>query len=234
MRDRSPSADIIVRDSLVSALRTRLDSDFIDPAITAFGARPASITNGVMAQTSFSAGGSVGGGTQVALRRDINGAVDAFIDANLTDTLVWIMRKNTALKVSMMVNSLGEPDALVANIGPDGGTLAGIPVITSQFVPATGSPTGDYVILVDAQSIWFADEGGFSLDFSHEASVAMEDAPSAAALTGSPGSVTSLSTTALVSLRQENLMGWRGERTVNWLRARPNAVVVIEPVNWGE
>lgn len=235
MRDSSPSADIIVRDSLVNALRTRLDSDFIDPAITASGARPASITNGVTAQTSFSAGGSLGGGTALSIRRDINRAVDAFIDANLqTDSLVWIMRANTAMKLSMIVNSLGEPDALFANVGPAGGTLAGIPVVTSQFVPATASPTGDYVVLMDAQNIWFADEGGFNLAFSREASIAMEDAPTGAAFTGSPGSVTGLSTGSLVSLFQEDLVGWRAERTVNWLRARSNAVVVIESVNWGE
>ena len=235
MRDSSPSADVIIRDSLVAALSTRINQDFIDPAITASGARPASITNGVVAQTSFSAGGSVGGGTALAMRRDIARATDAFLDANFdAGNLVWLMRTNTALKASMIVNSLGEPDALVGNLGPNGGTLAGIRVVTSNFVPATASPTGDYVVLIDAQSIWFADEGGFSVDFSREAAVAMEDAPTGAAFTGSPGTVTALSTTALVSLFQENLVGWRAERQCNWLRARPNGVVVIESVNWGE
>ena len=48
LRDSSPSAEMIIRDSLAGALRERLDTDFINPAKSAAtGVSPASITNGV-------------------------------------------------------------------------------------------------------------------------------------------------------------------------------------------
>jgi HK97 family phage major capsid protein len=47
LRDSSPSAETLLRDSLAAALQERLDIDFIDPAKTAVpGVSPASITNG--------------------------------------------------------------------------------------------------------------------------------------------------------------------------------------------
>jgi HK97 family phage major capsid protein len=230
LRDSSPSADILVRDALVGALTELMDSDFIDPASTASGARPASITNGVTAIASESAGGSVGGGAAEAVRADVKALMNAFIAANLMPN-VWIMRATTALSLSLMQNPLGQPEFPTISI--NGGTFSGLPVIVSQHVPAVGSPTGDYVVLMDSNSVWIADEGGLSIDMSREASIEMDDAPAGAAFTGSPGSVTGLGTTSLVSLWQQNLIGWRAERTINWRRARLVGVQVLESANWG-
>ncbi|HJQ89260.1 MAG TPA: phage major capsid protein, partial [Propionibacteriaceae bacterium] len=231
LRDSSPSADVMVRDSLAGALTELMDSDFIDPAQAASGAAPASITNGVTAIASTSAGGSVGGGPADAVRADVKTLMNAFIAANLMPN-VWIMRSTTALSLSLMQNPLGQPE--FPGVTLNGGSFQGLPVITSQHVPVIGSPTGDYVVLLDSQSVWFADEGGLAIDVSREASIEMDSAPTGAAFTGSPGSVTGLSVTSLVSLWQQNLVGWRAERTVNWLRARLAGVQVLESANWGE
>jgi HK97 family phage prohead protease len=233
LRDSSPSADMLIRDSLVGALTELMDSDFIDPASGASGARPASITNGVTAITSGSAGGSAGGGPADVIRVDVRTLMNNFITANNPPSQgVWIMRATTALALALMQNPLGQAE--FPGITMNGGTFLGFPVITSEHVPQVGSPTGDYVVFVNASDIYFADEGGFSLSMSTEASIEMDDNPTGAAFTGSPGSVTGLGTTSLVSLWQQNLVGWRAERTVNWLRARLSGVQVIASVNWGE
>jgi hypothetical protein len=47
LRDSSPAADSIIRDSLAEALRERMDVSFIDPDVAAVaGVSPAAITNG--------------------------------------------------------------------------------------------------------------------------------------------------------------------------------------------
>lgn len=230
LRDSSPSADILVRDSLVGALTELMDSDFVDPASTASGARPASITNGVT--TVIAQGGGTYGSAE-NVRADVRAMMANFIAANNPPSQgVWIMRATTALALSLMQNPLGQAE--FPGITMNGGTFLGFPVISSEHVPASASPSGDYVVFVNASDIYFADEGGMSIDMSREASIEMDDNPTGAAFTGSPGSVTGLGTTSLVSLWQQNLIGWRAERTVNWLRARPSGVQVLEGVNWGE
>lgn len=230
LRDSSPAADTILRDSLAASLVELIDSDFIDPASGASGARPASITNGVT--TVIATGGGTYGSAD-NIREDVRALLNNFLSANHDpETGVWIMRSTTALALSLMQNPLGAPE--FPNITRGGGSFMGFPVITSMHVPAAGSPSGDYVVFVDAQSIYFADDGGIRIDMSREASVAMDDNPTGAAFTGSPGSVTGLATTSLVSLWQQNCVGFLAERTINWMRARSTGVAVLEGANWGE
>ena len=106
-----------------------------------------------------------------------------------------------------------------------GGTFAGLPVITSEYVP---SPTaGSYIFLVNAKDIWLADEGGFTVDMSTEASLEMDSVPT-------QSSVATVVPTALVSMFQTNSVAFRAERTINWAKARASAVAGIDTVNYGE
>ena len=217
----NPSADAIIRDSLVDALRERLDIDFIDPSkVAVAGVSPASITN---AATPIRSTGS----TADNVRADIRALFGAFIAANNAPTSgVWIMSATTALALSLMLNPLGQPE--FPGISMTGGTLFGLPVIVSEHVPTvTGSTDpaddGAYVVLVNAQDIYLGDEGGFSVDFSREASLQMDDAPSNPT-TGA---------TVLVSLWQRNLVGFLAERTINWAARRASSVQVLSAVNWG-
>ncbi|MEY9098879.1 HK97 family phage major capsid protein/HK97 family phage prohead protease [Sinorhizobium fredii] len=216
LRDSSPSADGIVRDSLVAALRERLDTDFIDPAKAASaGVSPASITNGISAIASS--------GTDAdAVRADVKALFQTFIDANNAPTSgVWIMSATMALALSLMTNALGQPE--FPGITMNGGTLFGLPVITSEYVPTiTG---GSYVALVNAQDIYEADEGGIMVDMSREASLQMDNAP-----TMTSDSPTG---TSVVSLWQTNSVGFRAERTINWARRRTSAVALLSGVAWG-
>lgn len=210
IRDSSPSAEMIVRDALAAALRERLDIDFIDPAkADVTGVSPASITNGA---TAIAASGT---GDADSIRLDVRSLMATFIAANNAPTSgVWIMSSNNALALSVMVNALGQSE--FNGIGMNGGTFFGLPVITSEHV-------GSNVILANASDIYFADEGGISIDLSREASLQMDNAPD------NP----STASTVMVSLWQRNLVGIRAERSLNWARRRASGVAYLTGAEWG-
>jgi HK97 family phage major capsid protein len=215
LRDSSPSAEMIVRDSLAAALRERLDTDFIDPAKSASaGVSPASIANGISPIPS-------NGGTADDVRADIQALFGAFIAANNAPTSgVWIMPATMALALSLMQNPLGQSE--FPGISMNGGIFFGLPVIVSEYVPTiTG---GTYVMLVNASDIYMADEGGIMVDMSREASLEMATDPTM--------NVDSPSETTTVSLWQTNAVGFRAERTINWARRRSSAVAVLSAVTW--
>lgn len=215
IRDSNPSAERIIRDQLVAALRERLDRDFIDPAKAAVAnVSPASITNGVVAIVSS-------GTTADAIRNDIQALFDTFIAAN-NDPMdaVFIMSAKTANALTSIYNPLGQPE--FPGVSVMGGTLAGLPVIVSQYVPTYAGtappPVGSgYIFLINASQILLADEGGFTVDMSQEATLTNDDAPANPAV-------------ATFSLWQNNCVGFRAERTINWIKARPSAVAVLSGV----
>lgn len=217
IRNSSPSAEAIVRDQLAEALKARLDIDFINPAKTASaGVSPASITNGA----AHSAASGTGDADDV--RADIRSLLGEYIAANNPPTTgVIVMRSDTALSLSMMVNALGQSE--FNGIGMNGGMLLGIPVITSEHVPA------GVVAMINASDVYLADEGGIRLDMSREASVEMLDG----SLTGNSIGVVPGTAASTVSLWQTNSVGFLAERTINWARRRTSAVAYLTGVAWG-
>lgn len=211
----SPNAEIIVRDALVEALRARLDIDFIDPAKAATaGVSPASVTNGVVPIPST-------GNDALSVRADIKAAYAAYVAGN--NALrggVWVMSGNLAASLGMMVNLLGQPE--FSEIDRTGGSLAGFPVITSDYCPPAD------VFLVNAPEIYLGDEGGFAVDMSREASLEMLSNPVGDAIAGVGGAAGTI-----ISLWQENCVGLKAERVINWAKRRPEAVVVLSAVSWG-
>ena len=211
VRDSSPSSDVIVRDQLAAAVAGRIDTDFIDPTNSgSANVKPAAITNGaqVIAATTYTDADDV--------RLDVRSVMQYFIDANNPPSQgVWIMSSGNALALSLLVNGLGQAE--FPGIGMNGGTFAGLPVITSEYI-------GSYVALVNASDIFVGDEGGIAVDMSTEASLEMldtgftQDQPTGA---------------SLVSLWQNNLVGLRAERTINWARRRDSAVTYLSSVAWG-
>jgi HK97 family phage major capsid protein/HK97 family phage prohead protease len=150
-RFSSPSADMLVRDGLRDALVERIDIDFIDPAEAGTAnVQPASITNGLTALTSA-------GTSADNARTDLANIVSSFVEANLnTEGLVIIMPTTLALALSFQVNSLGQPQFPGLNMA--GGTLNGIPVITSQYA-ANASGGGNLVIALNQRELFLADDG---------------------------------------------------------------------------
>jgi hypothetical protein len=115
------------------------------------------------------------------------------------------MSEANAFALSVALNPLGQP--LFPNLTANGGSILGIPTYTSQVAGTT-------VALVLPGEIMYADDGGVNIDVSREASVEMSTTPT------SPVAAA----TVLVSLWQQNLVGLRAERFINWKRARLSAV----------
>jgi hypothetical protein len=68
--------------------------------------------------------------------------------------------------------------------------------------------------MINGEGILMADEGGIEIDVSREASVQMDSAPM------NPPDATVVHT----SLWQNNLVGLRADRIINWKRARAGSV----------
>ena len=216
-RFSNPAAERIVRDSLAQAQTARVDMDLLDPTTSAVsGVNPASLTNGL---TPLSPSGT----TADAARADIAGLIKRYLDDNNNvSNLVLVMPAALALSLSVQVNSLGQPE--FPGLTMDGGTLMGIPVITSQYV-ANQSGAGNLVVAINASDILLSDDGQVTVDASREASIQMLDNP-----TNSSATATA---TTMVSMWQTNSIALRAERFITWSKARSTAVKYMDDVNWG-
>jgi HK97 family phage major capsid protein len=205
LRFSSPAADALVRDGMVGALVERLDADFILASKSAVaGVSPASVTNGL---TAVAASGT----DADAARFDIKALLTKFVTAKIgLSSGVWVMHPSMALSLSMMVNALGNPD--FPGVTMMGGTLMGMPVITSENALSTT------IALIAADEVYIA-MGGVMVDSSNQASIEMNTAP-----TGNSGTPTASS---LVSLFQTNSVALRVEQFANWQRRRADGVAII-------
>jgi HK97 family phage major capsid protein/HK97 family phage prohead protease len=216
VRLSNPSAEALVRNDLAAAITQFMDNEFIDPTNAATDVSPASITYGVTPTVAT-------GTTAAALRDDIGTLMGGFLQDNLQiSSGVWIMSQTTALKISLMRNSLGTQE--FPGISVNGGTFEGLPVVVSENVPYTGgSPTdGGIIVLANAGDILLADDGQVTIDASREASLQMETAPD------SPPTAS----TTLVSLWQHNMMAIKAERYINWQKRRSTAVAYISSAKY--
>jgi Phage capsid family./Caudovirus prohead protease. len=196
VRLSNPSAEALVRKDMVAGIAQFLDQQFIDPAVAAVaGVNPASITNG--APTAAATANPLA---------DIMALIGHFASNNIPVGGVNIILSPTnALSLSFRTNLDGSP--VFPGVGLEGGTYKGLNFITSMAAQAL-------VIALQPELILYADDGGVTIDASREASIQMDSAPM------SPADAT----TVLVSLWQNNCVGLRAERFVNWKRANANAV----------
>jgi len=200
-RTSTPSAESVIRQDMINGIAAFLDTEFIDPSKAAVaGVSPGSVTNGVTPITTA-------GTSPANARTDIQALLAAMTTANISAAgAVLIMSETNALALANSLNALGQP--LFPNLGVNGGTaMGGVSVITSQAA-------GSWVILAQPNCILYADDGGVSIDVSREASLQMDSAPDNPAL----------ATTILTSLWQNNLVGLRAERFINWKKARTGCV----------
>lgn len=212
VRSSSPSAEQAVRNDLTRAITQFLDAQFIDPAVAAVAnVSPASVTNGSTVVDST-------GTTAAAFLTDMGTALAVFTAANLgLGGITIVMTETQAVRLSMILNSFGQPQ--FPGITSTGGTIFGFPIVTSENIPAEGgSPAGNRIVLLKAGEILMADDGGVVIDSSREASVQMNTTPDNPAT----------ASTVLISLWQNNLVGVKVERFINWLKRRTAATVVIE------
>jgi HK97 family phage major capsid protein len=206
-RFSSPSAEALIRQDLVDTMAEFMDAQFISPSVAAVAnVSPASITNGLTPVSST-------GSTLAQITADVSSAFQKFINADLAPTKgVWIMKPVTALGLALKRTS--QDVFAFPDINLNGGTWFGLPVIVSDAVPGSASG-GTIIVLLDQSEVFYADDGQVRLDVSEQASLQMDSAPSAGAQ-------------SLVSLWQNNLIGIRAERFMNWARRRDAAVTYID------
>jgi HK97 family phage major capsid protein len=200
----TPSAEATVRQDMIAQISQYMDEQFLDPAVTASaGVRPASVTNG--------AGGVPASGTDAAaLRCDLRDLYTSFTAANISVSgSALVMSEIMATSIGMMVNALGQAE--FSGLGAGGGTLAGVPVVTSQ-----SSVLDDMIVLIKQSDVLLADDGGVSVDVSREATLDLAGG-----------------TAPAFSLWQRNCVGIRAERWINWQKARDEAVGYISGADYG-
>jgi HK97 family phage major capsid protein len=200
-RTSTPSAESVIRQDMINGIAAFLDVEFTDPSkAPVAGVSPGSVTNGVTPITTA-------GPTPANARTDIQALANAMSAANVPlGGAVLLMSTTNALALSNALNALGQP--LFPSLSLNGGTImGGLQVIPSQSMGTT-------VALVQPDAILYADDGGVTIDVSQEASVQMDSAPDNPAL----------ATTVLTSLWQNNLVGLRAERFINWKKARAGCV----------
>lgn len=220
IRFSSPSAEQLVTQDLAASIAQFLDVEFVDPTVSAVvGVNPASITNAASPVTAT-------GTTAAALRTDIKTLMATFMSNSLNNysTGVWIMTSQQALAISLMTNALGQPE--FPGVTMQGGTFVGFPIIASENVPTVGSsPTdGSRIIFALADQIMLADDGQVTVDISREASLQMNTAPDSPAT----------ASTIMTSLWQNNLVGIKVERYVNWVLRHSAAVNYINYAKYAE
>lgn len=201
VRLSSPSAEETVRRDLTSQIAQFMDEQFLDPNVTVSSSNPASITSNV---TPVSASGT----DADALYFDLNAALATFDDAEEDGNPVIIMPRALARGISTLRNALGQFE--FSGMSATGGTLNGAQVIVSNSCPS------GTLVLVLANEILLADDGGVRLDASSQATLDMSG-----------------STNANFSLWQNNLVGIRAERWVNYQLRRDSAVAMIDGAAYG-
>jgi HK97 family phage major capsid protein len=210
----SANAETMVRDEMRNALVQLIDTAFIDPANAGTAnVKPASIANGAPHSAA------TGTGDADDVRSDLRSLINEFIAANQQGgDIVLLMRATDALAAGMMANALGQPE--FPNISMGGGSLfPGLSVVTSQTVPS------GTVIALQPSEIFLADDGGFKVDVSTEASLQMLDNPTNASADGTA--------TSMVSMFQTNSVAFLCERIINWKKRRTTAVAYLTGVAWG-
>lgn len=212
MKRSSPSAEMLVRDSLVNAAAQRIDLTFLGTAGAGTGS-PAGILNGL---SSLGSNGS----DADAVLADIRELYAPFITAKNASGLYYVMSRSLAKSVSLMRNALGQTE--FTGLNANGGTLEGDPVITGDNVP------DGYVILMKPSDIFKIGDTGIEVSVSDQATIEQDTAPQGDSLTPTAASAT------LMSMFQEDSVALKVVQPINYAKRRASAVAYIADAGWGD
>lgn len=215
VRFSDPSAEALVRDMLADAVISRVDNDLFDPDLAAVsGVNPAGLLNGVSPISS--------GITSAQTLEQIYNAIAAlwapWDSTNIGARPAYYTTPAVARYLATLREPLG-PRAF-PNLSNGGGTIDGVPVRVSQYLANNGGSGGAPFILVDEAEVYLADDGNVTVDYSDQATIQMDDAP-----TNASAPVTA---TSMVSLWQTNSIGLRAERFIWWGPRRSGAIQWID------
>jgi len=203
-RFSAPAAEDVIRTDLRDSMAQFLDEQFVDPAVAvSVGVHPASVTNTATGIPST-------GGTMGDIYTDLTTLFGNLAALNISPaTGVFVTTPAIAIGLTMMMTTQGI--RAFPDMSMTGGTLLGFPVVVSDAVPA------GLLIFIVAREVFLADDGDVTIDASEQASVQLDSAPPTPAV-------------SLVSLWQQNLVGIRAERYINWAKRRAGVVQFISGV----
>lgn len=203
IRDSSPAAEMLVRDSLVEAAAQRIDSTFLSADAAVAGVSPAGILAGVTADLAS--------GTDAdALRADVKTLYAGFLAAKNARGLQMVTTPTLAKSISLMNNALGQSE--FPGITAEGGTLLGDPIITGDNVGA-----GD-LILLKPSDIYRIEAGGLQVSVSQDATLEQDDTP-----TGESEGPTA-ATASIVSMFQTESTALKVVLPMNFAKRRTGVV----------
>ncbi len=193
-----PAAEALIQRDLLAAVAAFQDQAFLDPDADGGGAGPASI--------SYAAAEIVSSGNDAShVEIDLMQLVSA-ISTNRS-ALYFVMRPDTALSLATL--RTGDVRTF-PDVGMTGGSIWGVPVITSNNVlPSDTSPSLNRIYLIDASEILVA-EGDVELDASGQATLDMAG-----------------STSPNFSLWQRDCVGVKIVRAIRWQRRHLGAVAYL-------
>ncbi len=212
LRDSSPSAEALVRDSLVQASAQRVDTTFLSATAISGGVSPAGILNGVSGHNSH-------GSTIEGLIADIKQLYAIFQSFKNATNLAIVTTPSLGKSISLMQTALGQ--FAFPGVGQNGGTLLGDPVYTGDNV------TSGHLILLKPSDIWKIGDGGVQVSISNVATIEQDSAPQGASDTPVAASAT------LSSMFQTESTAIKVVRSINYAKRRSSAVQYIDNADYG-
>lgn len=212
LRDSSPAAEMLVRDSLADASAQRIDATFLSTSAASAGVSPAGILNGVSAKSTA---GNDGDGVAA----DLKALYADFITAKNASGLALVMNPALGKALSLMRNALGQYE--YPSITQDGGTLLGDSAVTGDNVNAS------HFILLKPSDIYKIGDLGVEVSISREATIEMDGAPAmdSQAPTGASG--------AMVNMFQTESTAIKVVRPINFAKRRASAVQYVGDAAYG-
>ncbi|UZW54050.1 phage major capsid protein [Sphingobium sp. JS3065] len=211
LRDSSPAAEMLVRDSLVNASAQRVDQTFFSASAAVAGVSPAGILNGLAAGTS--AGPDVEG-----VIADVKALYAGFIAANNADGLEFVTTQSLAKALGLMQNVMG--NFAFPGLSANGGALLG------DTLNAGGNVGAGDLILLKPSDIYKIGDRGVEVSLSTEAAIQMDSAPDGA-------SDTPVANASVVSMFQTESVAIKVVRPLNFAKRRASAVAYIGDADYG-
>jgi len=200
----APDIEVLLNLDMTNASVAAMDENFVSPNAAVAGLSPAGILNSATPVVSS-------GTTPSAIASDFNLVLAKFDAAGVAlKNPVICMTPSVAIFLATLRDTAG--GAAFADITAQGGLLFGVPVLTSASVPHSVSG-GSLIAVISSDDVMYGDSGA-AIDVSQYAAIQLDDAPSAGAQ-------------PLVSLFQNNLIGIKLTRIVNWALRRAGAAQYI-------
>jgi HK97 family phage major capsid protein len=202
LAEASDSEMIIAADH-ARALAEKIDASFFDPENQG---SPEVLPKSITADApQFVSSGSAVTNVDTDLRLLVASMVNG--GSNLVNA-VWCMSPITGAHLGSLRGSGGSPS--YPGIGALGGTLLGLPAITTAGIARAGSPSPgrSYLCLVDASRIWLVDRG-ITFRASTQATLEMSDVPTGNAVTPTATSQVSMWQTDSIALLSSSHLNWK-------------------------